>query len=124
MRKLRLYFLNTMYIHTHKKNACSHMHTHTHTQTSTDACYLARHVALKAGVPMTTPALTVNRLCGSGFQSIINGAQVCSPNSNNVEQRNMTKERQQTYLAIVLYCISQSEHVFALCRYCYCDVIV
>ncbi|XP_064384573.1 3-ketoacyl-CoA thiolase, mitochondrial-like [Halichondria panicea] len=43
-------------------------------QSSTDACYLARHVALKAGVPIAVPALTINRLCGSGFQSIINGA--------------------------------------------------
>lgn len=44
-------------------------------QTSADAIYLARHVALRAGVPTETPALTINRLCGSGFQSIINGAQ-------------------------------------------------
>ncbi|TAK18881.1 MAG: acetyl-CoA C-acetyltransferase [Myxococcaceae bacterium] len=44
-------------------------------QTSADAIYLARHVGLKAGLPITTPALTVNRLCGSGFQAIINGAQ-------------------------------------------------
>ncbi|HFE46528.1 MAG TPA: acetyl-CoA C-acetyltransferase [Nannocystis exedens] len=44
-------------------------------QTSADAIYLARHVGLKAGVPIGSPALTVNRLCGSGFQSIINGAQ-------------------------------------------------
>jgi acetyl-CoA acyltransferase 2 len=43
-------------------------------QTSHDAAYLARHAALKAGVPIPTPALTVNRLCGSGFQSIISGA--------------------------------------------------
>lgn len=43
--------------------------------TSTDAIYLARHSALKAGVPIHVPALTVNRLCGSGFQSIVNGAQ-------------------------------------------------
>ncbi len=43
-------------------------------QTSPDAIYGARHVALKAGIPHTTPALTVNRLCGSGIQSIISGA--------------------------------------------------
>ena len=43
-------------------------------QTSTDAIYGARHVALKAGVPKESPALTVNRLCGSGIQSIISGA--------------------------------------------------
>src|SRR6186997_1143049 len=40
-------------------------------QTSADAIYLARHVALRGGVPQTSPALTVNRLCGSGFQSIV-----------------------------------------------------
>ena len=44
-------------------------------QTSADAIYLARHVALKAGLPIETPAVTVNRLCGSGFESIIQGAQ-------------------------------------------------
>ncbi len=45
-------------------------------QTSTDAIYGARHVALKAGVPKRVPALTVNRLCGSGIQSIIEVAQM------------------------------------------------
>ena len=44
-------------------------------QTSADAIYYARHVALKAGCPIETPALTVNRLCGSGFQAIVSGAQ-------------------------------------------------
>ncbi|HSQ62331.1 MAG TPA: acetyl-CoA C-acetyltransferase [Polyangiaceae bacterium] len=44
-------------------------------QTSADAIYCARHVGLKAGLPITTPALTVNRLCGSGFQAIVNGAE-------------------------------------------------
>jgi acetyl-CoA acetyltransferase family protein len=43
-------------------------------QTSPDAIYGARHVALKAGVPKEVPALTVNRLCGSGIQSVISGA--------------------------------------------------
>lgn len=44
-------------------------------QTSKDAIYFARHIALKAGVPVETPALTVNRLCGSGLQAVVNGAQ-------------------------------------------------
>ncbi|MGQ0814221.1 MAG: acetyl-CoA C-acetyltransferase [Gemmatimonadota bacterium] len=44
-------------------------------QTSSDAIYHARHVGLMAGVPVETPALTVNRLCGSGFQAIASGAQ-------------------------------------------------
>jgi acetyl-CoA C-acetyltransferase/acetyl-CoA acyltransferase 2 len=43
-------------------------------QTSPDAIYCARHVGLKAGLPITTPAVTVNRLCGSGFEAIIQGA--------------------------------------------------
>jgi len=45
-------------------------------QTSADAPYASRHIALKAGVPIETPALTVNRLCGSGLQAVINGAQL------------------------------------------------
>jgi acetyl-CoA acyltransferase 2 len=45
-------------------------------QTSGDALYGARHVALKAGLPVEVPALTVNRLCGSGIQSIISAAQL------------------------------------------------
>ena len=45
-------------------------------QTSSDAVYLARHTGLKSGVPVSAPALTVNRLCGSGFQAIISGAQL------------------------------------------------
>ncbi len=43
-------------------------------QTSSDAIYLARHVALRSGVPQESPALTVNRLCGSGFEAIVQGA--------------------------------------------------
>src|SRR5438093_2290779 len=45
-------------------------------QTSGDALYGARHVALRAGLPVEVPALTVNRLCGSGIQSIISAAQL------------------------------------------------
>ncbi|XP_011824445.1 PREDICTED: 3-ketoacyl-CoA thiolase, mitochondrial [Mandrillus leucophaeus] len=44
-------------------------------QSSSNAIYLARHVGLRVGVPKETPALTINRLCGSGFQSIVNGCQ-------------------------------------------------
>ncbi|MGH7499442.1 MAG: acetyl-CoA C-acetyltransferase [Gemmatimonadales bacterium] len=44
-------------------------------QTSADAPYLARHIGLKAGAPVETPALTVNRLCGSGFEAVMQGAQ-------------------------------------------------
>ena len=43
-------------------------------QTSADAIYLARHIGLKVGAPVATPAVTVNRLCGSGFESLVQGA--------------------------------------------------
>ena len=45
-------------------------------QTSSDAVYGARHVGLKAGLPIEVPALTVNRLCGSGIQAAVSGAQM------------------------------------------------
>ncbi|HET6872317.1 MAG TPA: acetyl-CoA C-acyltransferase, partial [Sporolactobacillaceae bacterium] len=41
----------------------------------TNAAYLARHIALKSGVSEHVPALTVNRLCGSGLQAVVSGAQ-------------------------------------------------
>ncbi|XP_065205028.1 3-ketoacyl-CoA thiolase, mitochondrial-like [Planococcus citri] len=43
--------------------------------TSPDGAFLTRHVALRAGVPIEKPAYGINRLCGSGFQSIVNGSQ-------------------------------------------------
>lgn len=45
-------------------------------QSGPDAIYAARHVALRAGIPKERPALAVNRLCGSGIQSIVSGAQM------------------------------------------------
>jgi acetyl-CoA acetyltransferase family protein len=45
-------------------------------QTAGDALYGARHAALKAGLPVETPALTVNRICGSGIQSVVSAAQM------------------------------------------------
>jgi acetyl-CoA acetyltransferase family protein len=45
-------------------------------QTSADAIYMARHVGLKAGLPIEVPAVTVNRLCGSGFEAITQAAQL------------------------------------------------
>lgn len=44
-------------------------------QTTSDTIYFARHVALRSGCPIETPGLTVNRLCGSGFQAVVNGAE-------------------------------------------------
>jgi acetyl-CoA acyltransferase 2 len=48
------------------------------------AAYLARHVGHHAGLPVTVPALTVNRLCGSGFQSIINAVHEIKAGDANV----------------------------------------
>jgi len=42
---------------------------------SLDAAYLSRHVALRAGAPIKAPSLTVNRLCGSGFETVCLGAE-------------------------------------------------
>jgi acetyl-CoA acetyltransferase family protein len=53
-------------------------------QTSGDALYGARHVGLRTGLPMETPALTVNRLCGSGMQAIVNAAQMIQLGEANV----------------------------------------
>lgn len=44
-------------------------------QTANDAIYLARHVGLKSGLPQEVPALTLNRLCGSGFQAVVSAAE-------------------------------------------------
>lgn len=49
-----------------------------------DASYLARHIALKSGVPLESPALTVNRLCGSGLQAVVSAAQSLSLGDGNV----------------------------------------
>ncbi len=44
-------------------------------QSSLDACYLARHVALRAETPMNNPSMTINRLCGSGFETVCMAAE-------------------------------------------------
>jgi acetyl-CoA acetyltransferase family protein len=53
-------------------------------QTSSDAVYGARHVGLRAGLPIEVPALTVNRLCGSGIQAAVNGAHLILLNEADV----------------------------------------
>jgi acetyl-CoA acetyltransferase family protein len=53
-------------------------------QTSGDALYGARHVGLRAGLKIETPALTVNRLCGSGMQAMVNAAQMIQLREANV----------------------------------------
>ncbi|XP_021964772.1 3-ketoacyl-CoA thiolase, mitochondrial [Folsomia candida] len=51
---------------------------------SPDAAYISRHVSLRCGIPIERGALTVNRLCGSGFQSIVNAAQEISIGESNI----------------------------------------
>lgn len=53
-------------------------------QSTTDCAYLARHVGLKAGIRDSVPAITVNRLCGSGFQSIVTASQEIELGVSNV----------------------------------------
>ena len=53
-------------------------------QTANDAIYLARHVGLRAGVPIPVPAITLNRLCGSGFQVVISAAEQILTGQANV----------------------------------------
>jgi acetyl-CoA acetyltransferase family protein len=74
-------------------------------QTSGDAIYGARHVALKAGVPIDKPALTVNRLCGSGIQAIVSGAQMIQLGEAN------------TVLAGGMESMSQAPHVIRGARW-------
>src|SRR5215471_12347150 len=74
-------------------------------QTSADAIYGARHVALKAGIPIDRPALTVNRLCGSGIQSIVSGAQMIKLDEAN------------TVLAGGMESMSQAPHVIRGARW-------
>ncbi len=59
-----------------KPDAINHVVFGNVLQTSNDAVYLARHVGLKAGAPVAVPAVTVNRLCGSGFEAIVQGARL------------------------------------------------
>lgn len=68
-------------------------------QTSGDAIYGARHVGLKAGVPIQVPALTVNRLCGSGIQALVEAAHLIQLNEA------------QTVLAGGMESLSQAPHV-------------
>lgn len=53
-------------------------------QTDNSAAYLARHVSHRAGLPIHVPALTINRLCGSGFQSVISAVQEIRVGDSNI----------------------------------------
>ncbi|MDP1915819.1 MAG: acetyl-CoA C-acetyltransferase [Myxococcales bacterium] len=74
-------------------------------QTSPDAIYLARHIGLKAGVPIPVPALSVNRLCGSGFEAFTIGASM------------MMTDQAQVVLAGGTESMSQAPHVIRGARW-------
>jgi len=74
-------------------------------QTSPDAIYLPRHVGLKTGVPVPVPALGVNRLCGSGFQALVNAAEL------------MLTEQASVVLAGGTESMSQAPHVIRGARW-------
>jgi acetyl-CoA acyltransferase 2 len=69
-------------------------------QTSADAIYLARHIGLKSGLPIETPALAVNRLCGSGFEAIIQAAQLLLTGQANVVLAGGTESMSQAPFAL------------------------
>jgi acetyl-CoA acyltransferase 2 len=64
-------------------------------QTSADAIYLARHVALRTGCRVETPAVTVNRLCGSGFEAIIQAARLIQTGESRVALAGGTESMSQ-----------------------------
>jgi acetyl-CoA acyltransferase 2 len=74
-------------------------------QTGSDTIYLCRHVGIQAGVPIETPALTINRLCGSGFQAITTVAQDIMLGNASVG------------LAAGAECMSQAPHVLRGARW-------
>ena len=65
-------------------------------QTGGESIYCARHVGLKAGIPIETPALTLNRLCGSGLQAIITAAQMILLGEADVVLAGGTENMSQT----------------------------
>ncbi|MBN6185769.1 acetyl-CoA C-acetyltransferase [Aneurinibacillus sp. BA2021] len=73
--------------------------------TNKSSSYLARHIGLKSGIPEESPALTVNRLCGSGLQAIVSSAQ------------NMMLGDAETALAGGTENMSQSPHVLRGTRF-------
>lgn len=70
------------------------------TQSSTDASYLARHVALKSGCAIKSPALTLNRLCGSGFEAVCLGAEAIIDGRANVTLCGGTENMSQAPMTI------------------------
>lgn len=69
-------------------------------QTAADAPYLARHIGLSAGAPIPSTALTLNRLCGSGFQAVISAAQEIKLGEANVVVAGGTESMSQAPMAV------------------------
>jgi acetyl-CoA acyltransferase 2 len=69
-------------------------------QTSADAIYLARHVGLRAGLPERTPAVVVNRLCGSGFEALIQAAMLVETGQAEVVLAGGTESMSQAPLVV------------------------
>ncbi len=69
-------------------------------QTSSDAIYLARHIGLRAGAPVSAPALTVNRLCGSGFEAVVQGARLLAAGEAEVVLVGGTESMSQAPLVL------------------------
>uniref|UniRef100_A0A914I3U8 Mitochondrial 3-ketoacyl-coa thiolase n=1 Tax=Globodera rostochiensis TaxID=31243 RepID=A0A914I3U8_GLORO len=69
-------------------------------QSSKDAAYLARHIGLRVGVPVHVPAVTVNRLCGSGFEAIAQGAQQIVAGDSKVVLAGGTESMSQAPFAV------------------------
>ena len=69
-------------------------------QTSADAIYLARHVGLRAGLPERVPALIVNRLCGSGFEALIQAAMLIETGQAEVVLAGGTESMSQAPLVV------------------------
>jgi acetyl-CoA C-acetyltransferase/acetyl-CoA acyltransferase 2 len=69
-------------------------------QTSSDAIYLARHVGLRVGLPIASPALIVNRLCGSGFEAVVQGARLLAAGEAEVVLVGGTESMSQAPLVL------------------------
>jgi acetyl-CoA C-acetyltransferase/acetyl-CoA acyltransferase 2 len=69
-------------------------------QTSPDAIYLARHVGLRAGLPVRVPALAVNRLCGSGFEALVQAAVLVETGQAEVVLAGGTESMSQAPLVV------------------------
>jgi acetyl-CoA acyltransferase 2 len=69
-------------------------------QTSADAIYLARHVGLRAGVPVEAPALTTNRLCGSSLDAVVQGARLLASGEAEVVLVGGTESMSQAPLIV------------------------